>query len=260
MKEEYLPFGQTQTTRNELDDLTNSEVATSLLEDRGVANSTAKVDSFLDQLPALLEWLETNGREYPWRVTTDPWRIYISEILLQRTRGDAVEEVYDTFFNHFPDPESLHLASDKEIYERVSPLGFGNQRTRTLKEVAELCYVEYGGKVPRELEELKRPWRVGPYSARACLLFAFDNPQALVDTNIARIVERVFSYDMPTQPHKSDEVYEFMESLTPRRGALARSFNLALLDLGDLICTNSSPMCSQCPLNTCCVYASNRSL
>ena len=137
-------------------------------------------------------------------------------------------------------------------------LGFGNQRTRTLREVAEMCHRDHCGNVPHNLEELKRPWRVGPYSARACLVFAFGDPLALVDSNIARIIERVVDYNMPTQPHKSDQVYKLMECLVPTDSDLARAFNLALIDLGAIICTTSRPECELCPLNSCCIYFAER--
>jgi A/G-specific adenine glycosylase len=257
MESIQLPFGRTRISSEELEDLIEVETATARLEAGGVSNSRTRVLSFVDELPALLFWLEQNGREYPWRFTTDPWRVYISEILLQRTRGDAVAEVYDTFFERFPNAEALYRADDDEIFEVVSSLGFGNQRTRTLEDVGELCHTEYEGAVPRKQEELKRPWRVGPYSARACLLFAFGEPQPLVDANIARIVERVFDYGMPTQPHKSSEVYELVGSLLPQRVNVARAFTLALLDLGDSICISSNPKCSECPLSSCCAYANS---
>jgi A/G-specific adenine glycosylase len=149
------------------------------------------------------------------------------------------------------------MATDEEIRSVIDSLGFGNQRTRTLNEVAELIDHEYSGTVPRSLEALQRPWRVGPYSARATMMFAFGEPLALVDTNFARVVERVFDYEMPAQPHKSDTLYELLDALIPGTGGLCRSFNLALLDLAAAICTPSVPACGDCPLAPGCSYAQN---
>lgn len=115
-------------------------------------------------------------------------------------------------------------------------LGFVNHRTRTLQEVAELVYEQYDGTVPDSVSVLKEPWRVGDYSARACQIFARGEALALVDTNFARVVGRVLGYEMPGQPHKSDEVYSLLGALVPDDPALARAFNLAILDLGALVC------------------------
>ncbi|WP_440009023.1 hypothetical protein [Halomicrococcus sp. SG-WS-1] len=210
------------------------------------------MDEFLSMLPDILVWLENNGRVYPWRETTDPWHVYCSEILLQRTRGDLVANVYDDFFGRFPDAEALYSVADDEIREIIAPLGFGNQRTRTLREVATLVHVEYNGKVPDSEEELKKPWRVGPYSARATLVFAFNRPLSLVDANFARVLSRFFDCELSSQPHKSDSVYRVFDGVVPREPGLARSFNLALLDLGAEICTPSSPDCQACPLSAGC--------
>lgn len=250
-----LPFGRTQVSETELRASIDVDTAVSCLEKNGVEDPTDRIESFIEYLPDLLAWLETNGREYPWRYTTDPWKVYIAEILLQRTGGDAVASIYEDFLDRFPSPETLHNASEDEIRDVVHSLGFVNHRTRTLKEVGELFTEKHGGKVPDCLEELKRPWRAGEYSARACQLFARKEPYGLVDSNIARVVERVFSYDMPTQPHKSDAVYDLMNALTPEDPPLARAFNLAILDLGSKVCTSSNPDCDICPLQPACVYA-----
>lgn len=258
MGDTQLPFGQTATTTAELAGAIDVSTAANELDSRGVSAPERRLEVFLDELPALFDWLATHGRDYPWRRTTDPWRVYICEILLQRTRGNAVAEVYDDFFSKFPTPRALYQADDSQIYTIISPLGFGEQRTRTLQEIAELCYIEHSGQVPRDLDELVRPWRVGPYSARACLLFAFGEPLGLVDANIERVIERIFDYEMPSQPHKSDDVYALMDALVPATTGLARAFTLSLLDLGAQICTSATPRCPYCPLNTACVYATSR--
>lgn len=133
-------------------------------------------------------------------------------------------------------------------------LGFVNHRTRTLEDVAQILGEDHGDSVPASLKELQRPWRIGPYSARATMIFAFHEPMALVDTNFARVGERVFGYNMPSQPHKSEEVYQFFDALMPDNPGLCRALNLALLDLADAICTPSDPSCPSCPLATSCLY------
>lgn len=253
-----LPFGETDVDVEQLRLLMDLPRALQLLSEAGVEQPAHRLDAFVEQVPALLEWLSVHGREFPWRYTTDPWQVYLCEILLQRTRAGAVAELYDTFFERFPDAETLHRADEAELFNLVETLGFGNQRTRTLQEVAELVVEEHGGQVPASLEELQRPFRTGPYSARACLQFAFGEPLALVDANFARVIGRVFEYEMPEQPHKSEEVYALLEALVPADGDVARAFNLALLDLGALVCTAANPACGECPLEPACAYAASR--
>lgn len=137
----------------------------------------------------------------------------------------------------------------------MSSLRFGTQRTRTLCDVAELCVCEHGGEVPTSLAELQRPWRVGSYSARACLLFAYGEPHGLVDVNTARIISRVLGCEMPSQPHKSHTVQKLLDALVPETPGIARGFTFALLDLGALIYTESEPACESCPLAKDCRYA-----
>ncbi|WP_323677696.1 hypothetical protein [Halorubellus sp. PRR65] len=256
MVSEALPFGQTSVTAVELRSHVDAAAATEALVAADVDHARERFDAVLETVPELLEWLSVHGREYPWRYTTDPWRVFATEILLQRTRGDAVAEIYNPFFSAFPTPNAVREADEADLRDLVRSLGFVNHRVRTLREAADLCVVENEGQVPTDLEALQRPWRVGPYTARACLLFAFQEPLALVDANTARITERVFGYPLPEQPHKSEAVYRFLDALVPDEPALARAFNLALLDLGALRCTNSNPDCSACPIQPSCLYGS----
>jgi A/G-specific adenine glycosylase len=249
-----LPFGRTDISSEELRQRIDKEEASTQAEKGGVKNAEEKVEDFVSCIPDLLKWLEQRGREYPWRATTDSWKVYLAEILLQRTRGDAVEKIYSDVIEQFPDPEALYEASDEEIRDTVHSLGFINHRQRTLKEVGRIFTDQYDGEVPDSIDELKKPWRVGDYSARATQLFARDRPLALVDANFARVIGRVFGYEMPQQPHKSDEVYGFLQAMTPKDPAVARSFNLAILDLGSLVCTPSDPDCESCPINAACQY------
>ncbi|WP_083864437.1 hypothetical protein [Natrinema pallidum] len=125
-----LPFGRTSTTVDELHTLIKIDKAAALLEENGVTSAEKRIEEFLEAVPSLLAWLRNEGRNFPWRNTTDPWRVYVSEILLQRTRADAVSEVYDDFFDRFPEPAAIRKASEEEIRDSVSSLGFVNHRTR----------------------------------------------------------------------------------------------------------------------------------
>ncbi|MCT9095165.1 hypothetical protein [Haloarchaeobius sp. HME9146] len=249
-----LPFGQTTTSYEELLDTTDIDAASDIASNFGVTDPKASTDAFLRQVPHLLSWLAEYGRQYPWRDTKDPWKVYLTEILLQRTNGNAVATIYDDVLDRFPSPCSLDRATDEEIQQVVYSLGLVDNRVKTLRSIGTTFCNEYNNNVPDALEKLKEPWGVGNYSARATQLFARDRALALVDANIIRVIERVLDLEMPQQPHKDDDVYRFMEALTPDTPELARAFNLALLDLGALICTPTNPACESCPINECCTY------
>ncbi len=254
MTDSTFPFGTTDVSPDRIRELVDLNQAISIADDGSVIDAESRLRRFIQQVPDLLVWLEKNGRDYPWRNSSDPYRVYVTEILLQRTRGDAVNDIYDDFFTQFSTPQEIHDADEEVIRDTVRSLGFVNHRTRTLQEVSELICEDHDGDVPDDLATLEQPWRVGPYSSRACQLFARGHPFALVDSNFARVIGRVLGYEMPQQPHKSDEVYALMDALVPAESALARSFNLAILDLGALICTPSSPSCVDCPLQQACHY------
>ena len=252
--ESDLPFGRTRITASEYEELVEIARAEELLAVNGVDNPTERLERFVSVCPEMLQWLETHGRHFPWRNIVNPWRVYATEILLQRTRAPAVEELYEAFFEQFPTPEKLYEGDEETLRNLVRSLGFVNHRTRSLSEAAEMCVEEYGGDVPESLEALKQPWRVGNYSARACLVFAFGHAQPLVDTNFARVIGRVFDYEMPSQPHKSDTVYDLLDALVPNEPSVARAFNLAILDIGALVCSPDSPFCNECPLRGGCEF------
>lgn len=259
VNQQGLPFGQTQISDAQYVDLVDTAEAEELLTQNGVDNPARRLERFNAACPMMLEWLEKHGRRFPWRDTVDPWRVYATEILLQRTRAAAVDEIYEEFFEQFPTPEALYDGDEEVLRDLVRSLGFVNHRTRSLSEAAEMCVEEYSGSVPKSLEALKQPWRVGDYSARACLVFAFGHAQPLVDTNFARVIGRVFDYEMPTQPHKSDTVYELLGALVPNEPSVARAFNLAILDIGALVCSPESPDCEACPLSEGCEFARQES-
>lgn len=252
-----FPFGRTHVSKAEILEVVDTETAIEVTSRAGIEDADDRVQQFLSEVPHLLKWLDEHGRQYPWRETTDPWTIYATEILLQRTRADAVDEIYDRFFTEFATPRDLHRASETEIREIVRSLGFVNHRTRTLREAVAMICDEYGGNIPQSIEALKQPWRAGEYTARATLLFAMEEPVALVDSNFARVFKRVLGYDMPQQPHKSAEVYAVLDSLVPSAPAIARAYNLAILDLGALICVSDDPLCEECPVARGCTYYQN---
>jgi A/G-specific adenine glycosylase len=248
-----LPFGQTDADANNLKSNIDVSKSVSLLQ-KQTSGADGKIHNFINNIPRMLEWLDLNGRIYPWRETTNPWSVYVAEVLLQKTSAEKVKPVYGYFIEKYPNPYSLSGASEEEIKSMISGLGFGNQRTRTFQEISKLFCAQNDGDVPNSIDKLKEPWGVGDYSARATQIFARGEIYGLIDVNIARIFERVFEYKMPENPHREEEIYALADALVPRKSGLCRSYNLSLLDLGALLCVPENPRCSHCPLKEGCSY------
>lgn len=220
-------------------------------EDLGIKRPATRVDAFLSGLGPLFRWFSTTHRDFPWRRTRDPWAVLVAEILLQRTHATKAAEVYETFHDRFPSPAAVHRATPEEIFEVVEPLGFGNRKTRTLTALAEAVEDDHAGIVPNDLTVLQSLPRIGPYTARACLCFAFGEPLALVDTNVAVVAEHTLGYDSPRRAHKDDILYALLDALIPDEPDGARVFNLALLDTRALIC-EQEPENRTCPFRNAC--------
>lgn len=254
-----LPFGDTDLSTKEAARLIAIDEAAALVAASDVTDAEKRVREFVEIVPDLLTWLEDNGREFPWRHTTDPWEVYTAEILLQRTRADLVASVYPWFIEKYPCPAVLQNTAFESVRADVETLGLGEKRATSLTDAADLFCTVYDGRVPQSVEALKEPRYVGDYSARATMLFAFGEPQPLVDVNFSRVIGRVLGYEMPSRPHQSNQIYELCEALVPSEPTVARAYSLAVLDVGAAICTATDPSCSVCPANRYCRYASQRS-
>ncbi|MFB6115096.1 MAG: hypothetical protein ABEK04_02300, partial [Candidatus Nanohalobium sp.] len=228
--EDCLPFGKTDITSEEYREQIDYDKALEILEENGVEDAEKKLEAFIQEVPDMLEWLEENGREYPWRYTTDPWKVYVAEILLQRTRGDAVAEVYPKFIGKFSDPESLYESEEEDIRKEIKSLGFINHRTKTLNEAGKIFMENFDGKIPDSGEKMKKPWRVGDYVANAVQLFAFGEARPLIDSNIEGFIENKLDFKRSQRAHKDKIFTDLMRSLTPENAAIARSFYLTMID------------------------------
>lgn len=216
-----------------------------------VATADAKIEKFVEEL---LAWSTDNLRDFEWRRASDPYRILVAELMLQRTGADQVATVYGKFLKKFPSPEHLAGSEITEIEKVVSSLGL-RYRAGRLREIAIKLVKKYGGKVPPEREELISLPGVGNYVANAVMCLAFGRDAPLLDSNIARIVGRVFSLKTTQESHKSMKFWKVMEKMLP--AGRAREFNLALVDLGSLICTPRNPRHEKCPLKDLCDFYHN---
>ncbi len=202
----------------------------------------------------LLTWYHHNGRRFPWRETSNPYAILIAEKLLQQTQArESVVSAYQALLRAYPSPHALAEANLADVAAIIQPLGLAYRATELIKLGAGLVSLHEGA-VPDKLSNLMALAGVGDYSARAVLSFAFGYNVAVVDTNVARIFYRVFSISgrMPSNPARKRSLIDLATALLP--AGQARQFNLALLDLGALICTHRAPACKDCPVLKYCDF------
>jgi len=197
----------------------------------------------------VLGWFRKHGRDFPWRETEDPYPVLVAELLLQRTRADLVEPIYDRFLAAYPSPHALAKADPADAEELLRPLGFLH-RSRRLPALGRALVDSHGGDVPRSKSDLLALPGVGEYVANAVLTVAFGRRMPLLDPNVIRLLDRVFGRTSTrARPRDDAELWEFVAHLLPRRNA--REFSLALVDLGAVVCRRR-PRCFECPLRSRC--------
>ncbi|MBO4871899.1 MAG: A/G-specific adenine glycosylase [Lachnospiraceae bacterium] len=206
-----------------------------------------------DAAPLLTEWFARKGRPLPWRGTKDPYRILVSETMLQQTRIETVLRYFDRFTARFPDLKSLAESDEEEVLKLWEGLGYYS-RARNLKKAAERCVVEYGGRLPQTAAELKKLPGVGEYTAGAVASLAFGEAVPAVDGNVLRILARFFADERDvTEPAVKKEAAALLKEVLsglPGPGL----FNEALMELGEVCCVpNGRPFCRGCPWKEACL-------
>ena len=198
----------------------------------------------------LLDWYDDNKRAMPWRETNDPYRIWVAEIMLQQTRVDTVRDYYPRFLDAFPTVEALAVAERDAVLKHWEGLGF-YARARHLHEAAQHVVDEHDGEVPETMEAIRDLKGVGPYTAAAVLSIAYQKPHAVLDGNVKRVLTRVFAVeDDATTTTTERELRRLANDLLdPDRPG---DFNQAMMELGALVCTPSTPLCDRCPLQDVC--------
>ncbi|MEM3467048.1 MAG: hypothetical protein QXO71_07285 [Candidatus Jordarchaeaceae archaeon] len=197
----------------------------------------------------LLKWGKENIRSFPWRKKRTPYAVLLAEVLLRRTTAKAVCRIYEPLIEKYPNVYSLSHAEVKDLEKMLSVVGYNKQRALILKEMAKFIISEYGGKIPNKKEELMNIPHIGNYIAGAILSLGYGIPSAMVDSNVQRIIGRVFSRTLPTKG-KRKAIVEVAEAIVP--GKNHELFNFAMLDLGALICKYNEKICQKCPLSTIC--------
>jgi A/G-specific adenine glycosylase len=193
----------------------------------------------------LVEWYRIGHRDLPWRRTRDPYRIWLSEAMLQQTRVDAVIPYYERFVARFPDLRALATADEDDVLKQWAGLGYYS-RARNLKRAAEIVVREHGGALPRDADSLRALPGIGPYTVGAIRSIAFRDPAPIVDGNVTRVLARLTATARP-DPR---DLWSMAAELVPaERPDL---FNQALMELGALVCTPRAPRCTDCPLTRTC--------
>jgi A/G-specific adenine glycosylase len=193
----------------------------------------------------VLDWGATHRRELPWRRTRDPWRILVSEVMLQQTQAERVIGSYTAFLEAFPGVGDCARAGPGDVVRLWSGLGY-NRRALNLHRAAVVVADQHGGTFPNDIEALLALPGVGPYTARAVLSFAFEADVATVDTNVVRVLARSVAGVGVTV----GDAQSLADRLLPRGRSWA--FNQAMFDLGATVCTASNPACGRCPLRHQC--------
>jgi A/G-specific adenine glycosylase len=216
----------------------------------------------------LLAWYDRSARDLPWRRTRDPYQVLVSEVMLQQTQVTRVREYYPRFLERFPDVESLAAAPARAVREAWEGLGY-YARARNLHGLAKIVAGRsVAGKgvaeLPEDPEELIKLPGVGRYTAGAIASFAYEKPVPAVDTNVARVIRRVFFGERlirqrgTRQRHNRERlippnlIWSVAAALVPRDGTRAWKFNQAIMELGALVCTGRKPRCGECPVRSGC--------
>lgn len=200
---------------------------------------------------ALLAWYDAVGRTLPFRGIADAWAILVSEAMAQQTQAARAGEAWRSFMETYPTPAALAAASPAEVLRAWRGLGY-NRRALALRTAAVRIVEEHGGRVPDDLEALRRLPGVGPYTAHAVAALAFGRPVGAVDTNVRRVLTRV----APDAAGSPSALQAFADRLVdPRRPG---DWTHALMDLGATLCRGSMPDCPACPLTAACATGARR--
>ncbi len=209
---------------------------------------------------AIISWFQKNGKSYPWRDTHDPYAVLVSEIMLQQTTLKAVlgNRRFERFLSRFPDVRSLAKATEAEVLAEWEGLGY-YRRARSLHACAKAIMEKHAGIFPTKHADILGLPGIGRYTAGAVASFAFNQSQAIVDANVARVLTRLLDYkDTADSPKGQKDLWLAAEQLVPESNA--RAFNSGLMELGQTLCSITNPDCTNCPVSAFCKTRSPESL
>lgn len=225
-------------------------------EDEIRLNSSIPVVVFEPRLmevrDAVVEWYRTNKRQLPWRENVNAYRVWVSEIMLQQTRVEAVKPYYERFLNEFPTVQELAAADEDKLLKLWEGLGYYN-RVKNMQKAAKQVMVDYHGEFPDTYEEIRSLTGIGNYTAGAISAFAYGIPEPAVDGNVLRVISRILSNDEDIMKASvRTKVEDSIREVIP--AGAAGDFNQGLIELGALICVpNGMPKCEECPVKEWCL-------
>lgn len=203
----------------------------------------------------LLSWYDDNKKPLSWRKTTEPYKIWISEIMSQQTQVETVMPYYERFMKKFPTIETLAQADDAELLKLWEGLGYYS-RARNLKIAAQEVVDKYEGKFPDNLADILSLKGIGPYTAAAIASISFGLAEPAIDGNLMRVTSRLFELDCDISKSSSRKIFDgYLRNLISKKRP--GDFNQALMDLGSLVCSPKSPKCEVCPLLKYCAAAAS---
>ena len=198
------------------------------------------------------QWFRHHRRKFPWRSeATSIYEMIVTEILLQRTKAEMVSSIYPAFFTRFDSWDKINKANLEEIQELIKPLGIWRRRSITLKNLAHEM-VQRQGSFPSNRNEIDKLPGVGQYVGNAIEMFYYDRPMPLLDTNMARVIERVFKPRKLADIRYDPWLQAISKEMVSSKNAI--HLNWALLDIGGTLCKPRNPNCSECPINSFCNY------
>ncbi len=199
---------------------------------------------------SLMAWFKKNARKLPWRETSDPYKIWISEVMLQQTTVSAVIPYYERWIKAFPTLESVAKTPLDKILRHWQGLGY-YERARNIHKAARMICRDYQGRIPADTLELKKLPGFGSYTTGAVLSIAFDQRHPIIDANVRRVMMRQLGVKGYADSSWDPSIHEHLKKRMPRQEI--NIFNQALMELGALICRNKAPLCLSCPVNRNCL-------
>lgn len=199
----------------------------------------------------ILEWYSIHKREMPWRETKDPYKIWISEIMLQQTRVDQAWPYFERFMSEFPTVFDLAKANQQQVLKAWEGLGYYS-RARNLHAASKEIVDRYNGNLPSEYDEIINLKGIGPYTAAAITSIAFGKPNAVVDGNVIRVITRYFGIEEDIRSSRTTkQVQAHVDELIS--GEYPAAFNQGLMEIGSLVCKPANPNCMECPIQAGCI-------
>ncbi len=197
----------------------------------------------------LVKWYRKNARDLPWRRTSDPYKIWISEIMLQQTTVHAVIPYFDKWLKIFPSVDDLARADIQKVLATWQGLGY-YQRAKNLHKASQMIVRDHAGKVPDNPLDARKLPGFGPYTVGAVLSIAFDKRLPIIDANVRRVVMRLLAMEGRADIRHDKTILEFLDKVLPKKNV--GDFNQALMELGALVCRSKEPLCILCPVRAMC--------